>query len=358
MSQSGSYIRIDNVSRRYGSFKALDDVSLDIAKEEFIAILGPSGSGKSTLLRLIAGLDRPTEGRVHFEGKDVTELAPHKRGIGMVFQEFLLFPHRTVRENLAFPLRMRKEPKADVEERVEWVAGILSLSTMLDRYPSQLSGGQQQRVALGRGLVARPTLLLLDEPLANLDRELRQEMEIEIRRYQKQLGIPFIYVTHNQEEALSMSDRIAVINNGRLEALGERQAIYDYPETPFVARFVGKSSRFQGTVGPDGKVVRLARHNHEFALPTGSHLIAGDAVDIFVKNERFDIARKQDGGSGIPSTVVDVVLRGPFVEYVLETDRGDTVIAVKPKRNDAIPIQERVLLSWKPDDCHLFKAGT
>ncbi|QRM57772.1 ABC transporter ATP-binding protein [Sinorhizobium sp. BG8] len=358
MSQSGSYIRIDNVSRRYGAVRALDSVSLDIAKVEFIAILGPSGSGKSTLLRLISGLDRPTEGRIHFEGKDVTELPPHKRGIGMVFQEFLLFPHRTVRENLAFPLSMRKEPQAVIDERLEWVAGVLSLTTLLDRYPSQLSGGQQQRVALGRGLVARPTLLLLDEPLANLDRELRQEMEIEIRRYQKQLGIPFIYVTHNQEEALSMSDRIAVINNGRLEALGERQAIYDHPETPFVARFVGKSSKFQGTIGPDGKTVRLARHDFEFELPAGKDFRAGDAVEIFVKNERFDISKKVDGGTGIPSRVVDVVLRGPFLEYVLETDRGDTVIAVKPKRNDPLPNQERVLLSWNPADCHIFKAGS
>jgi ABC-type Fe3+/spermidine/putrescine transport system ATPase subunit len=358
MSQSGSYIRIESVSRRYGQVRALDSVTLDIVKEEFISILGPSGSGKSTLLRLIAGLDRPTEGRIHFEGKDVTDLPPHKRGIGMVFQEFLLFPHRTVRENLAFPLRMRREPQAVIDERLEWVAGVLSLTTLLDRYPNQLSGGQQQRVALGRGLVARPTLLLLDEPLANLDRELRQEMEIEIRRYQRQLGIPFVYVTHNQEEALSMSDRIAVINNGRLEALGERQSIYDHPQTPFVARFVGKSSRFQGTVRPDGTTVRLARHDHEFALPQGTTTLkAGDAVDIFVKNERFDIAKKADGGAGIPCTVIDIVLRGPFLEYILETDRGDTVIAVKPKRNDPLPIEERILLSWNPADCHIFKAG-
>lgn len=356
MSQSGSYIRIDNVSRRYGAVRALDSVSLDINKEEFIAILGPSGSGKSTLLRLIAGLDRPTGGHVHFEGKDVTDLPPHKRGIGMVFQEFLLFPHRTVRENLAFPLRMRKEPKAVIEERVEWVAGILSLAMLLDRYPSQLSGGQQQRVALGRGLVARPTLLLLDEPLANLDRELRQDMEIEIRRYQKQLGIPFIYVTHNQEEALSMSDRIAVINNGRLEALGERQAIYDHPQTPFVARFVGKSSKFQGTVAADGGSVRLLRHGYEFTLPAGVSFAADAVVDIFVKNERFDIALVAEGGTGIACTVVDVVLRGPFLEYVLETDRGDNVIAIRPKRNDRLPVQERVLLSWNPADCHVFKA--
>ncbi|MCM2395980.1 ABC transporter ATP-binding protein [Rhizobium sp. S95] len=356
MSQSGSYIRIDNVSRRYGAFSALDGVSLDIAKEEFIAILGPSGSGKSTLLRLIAGLDRPTEGRIHFEGQDVTSLPPHKRGIGMVFQEFLLFPHRTVRENLAFPLRMRREPKEVIEERLEWVAGVLSLTKLLDRYPSQLSGGQQQRVALGRGLVARPTLLLLDEPLANLDRELRQEMEIEIRRYQKQLGIPFIYVTHNQEEALSMSDRIAVIHNGRLEALGERQSIYDHPPTPFVARFVGKSSKFRGIVSADGTTVSLQSHDFQFALPAGSAFKAGVSVDIFVKNERFDLASKAEGSAGIICTIADVVLRGPFLEYVLETDRGDTVIAVKPKRNDPLPVGEKVLLSWSPADCNVFKA--
>ncbi len=358
MRQSDSYIRIDNVSRRYGAVKALDSVTLDIAKEEFIAILGPSGSGKSTLLRLIAGLDRPTEGHISFEGKDVTGLPPHKRGIGMVFQEFLLFPHRTVRENLAFPLRMRREPQALIDERLEWAAGILSLTNLLDRYPSQLSGGQQQRVALGRGLIARPTLLLLDEPLANLDRELRQEMEVEIRRYQKQLGIPFIYVTHNQEEALSMSDRIAVIHNGRLEALDVRQAIYDNPPTPFVARFVGKSTKFQGTVTPDGKTVRLARYDHEFPLPPQDRFQPGDALDVFVKNERFDLSPKSDGGSGIVCTVSDIVLRGPFLEYILETDRGDTVIVVKPKRNDPLPIQERVLLSWAPSDCHIFKAGS
>lgn len=354
MSQNGSYIHIDNVSRHYGAVRALERVSVDIAKHEFIAILGPSGSGKSTLLRLIAGLDQPTEGRIHFDGKDVTKLAPHKRGIGMVFQEFLLFPHRTVRENLAFPLRMRNEPRTTIEERVEWVAGILSLGTLLDRYPSQLSGGQQQRVALGRGLVSRPTLLLLDEPLANLDRELRQEMEIEIRHYQKRLGIPFIYVTHNQEEALSMSDRIAVINNGKLEALGERQAIYDHPQTPFVARFVGKSSKFQGVVLPGAETVQLTRYDHEFTLPASSTFKEGDSVDIFVKNERFDLVPKAEGGAGIACTVSDVVLRGPFLEYVLETDRGDTLIAVKPKRNDPLPVQERLVLSWQPSDCHVF----
>lgn len=357
MSQTGPYIRIDSVSRRYGPVRALDSVSFDIGKEEFIAILGPSGSGKSTLLRLIAGLDRPTEGAIHFLGRDVTGLPPHKRGIGMVFQEFLLFPHRTVRENLAFPLRMRNEAKEKIEERLEWVAGVLSLTNLLDRYPSQLSGGQQQRVALGRGLVAHPTLLLLDEPLANLDRELRQEMEVEIRRYQKQLGIPFIYVTHNQEEALSMADRIAVIHNGRLEALGKRQEIYDHPTTPFVARFVGKSTRFEATVDDSGKAITLKRYDYAFPLPEKSGVKAGEAVDIFVKNERFDLGPRDRNVPGIACTVSDVVLRGPFLEYILETDRGDHIIAVKPKRNDPLPAGEKVSLSWEGTQCHVFSAG-
>lgn len=354
MSDGIPYIRIDNVSRRYGSVRALDDLSVEIDQDEFIAILGPSGSGKSTLLRLIAGLDRPSNGKIFFKGQDVTDLPPHKRGIGMVFQEFLLFPHRTVRENLAFPLRMTKETPAKIVARLDWVEGVLSLGGLMDRYPNQLSGGQQQRVALGRGLVAHPTLLLLDEPLANLDRELRQEMEVEIRRYQKQLGIPFIYVTHNQEEALSMSDRVAVIHNGKLEALGERQAIYDHPATPFVARFVGKSTKFEGVVDPAGQSIRLQHYNYAFPIIDAADLKPNARVEIFVKNERFDMKPWAEGQAGIACAIADVVLRGPFFEYILETDRQDRIIAVQPKRDDPLPIASRMLLSWNPSQCHVF----
>ncbi|CAN1575739.1 PotA ABC-type spermidine/putrescine transport systems, ATPase components [Paracoccaceae bacterium] len=349
------YIQIDNVSRNYGSVRALSDLTISIEKHEFIAILGPSGSGKSTLLRLIAGLDQPSTGSIFIEGRDVTDLPPHKRGIGMVFQEFLLFPHRTVRENLAFPLRMTRETPAHIAERLDWVAGVLSLTKLLDRYPNQLSGGQQQRVALGRGLIANPTLLLLDEPLANLDRELRQEMEVEIRRYQKQLGIPFVYVTHNQEEALSMSDRIAVINNGQLEALGERQAIYDNPTSPFVARFVGRSTRFDGVVDADGTTVQLS--NYAYSLPGIAGLSARTQVDVFVKNERLNLAPFVEGRAGIPAKVADVVLRGPFLEYILETDRGERIIAVQSKRDDSPLVGQRVLLTWAATQAHVFAKG-
>ena len=351
------YVRIEGVSRQYGQVRALHELSIDIAKDEFIAILGPSGSGKSTLLRLIAGLDRPTSGRIYFDGADVTDLAPHKRGIGMVFQEFLLFPHRTVRENLAFPLRMTNQSPQKILERLDWAESVLSLAGLMDRYPNQLSGGQQQRVALGRGLVTHPTLLLLDEPLANLDRELRQEMEVEIRRYQKQLGIPFIYVTHNQEEALSMSDRVAVIHNGRLEALGERQTIYDHPPTPFVARFVGKSTRFEGAYDRNAKSVQLQKYDYSFPYAELAERKGSAKVEIFVKNERFDLAPWKANGQGIACTIADIVLRGPFVEYILETEAHERIIAVQPKKDDPVPIGTKLQLSWAATRCHVFPEG-
>ena len=243
-----SYLDISGVGKRFGTVTALSDVSLAIEKNEFVSLLGPSGSGKSTLLRLIAGLEQPTAGRILIDGHDVTALPPYKRGIAMVFQDFLLFPHMTVQENLVFPLRMLKVPRDRREERIDWVCDVLSLSELKDRYPNQLSGGQQQRVALGRGLVCRPKVLLLDEPLANLDRELRRDMEVEIRAYQNQLQIPFVYVTHNQEEAISMSDRIAVVNNGLIEDFADRATIYHRPRTRFIAQFVGQSNVFEGRV--------------------------------------------------------------------------------------------------------------
>jgi ABC-type Fe3+/spermidine/putrescine transport system ATPase subunit len=352
-----AYVRIEAVSRHYGAVRALDDLSIDIAKHEFIAILGPSGSGKSTLLRLIAGLDRPTSGRIYFEGKDVTELPPHKRGIGMVFQEFLLFPHRTVRENLAFPLRMTNQTKEKIVERVEWAESILSLGGLMDRYPNQLSGGQQQRVALGRGLVTHPTLLLLDEPLANLDRELRQEMEVEIRRYQKQLGIPFVYVTHNQEEALSMSDRVAVVHKGKLEAMGERQVIYDHPPTPFVARFVGKSTRFDGDYDAKSKTIHLQKYNFTFPFLADTILVSNTKVDVFIKNERFVLTPWKSKTTGITCVVADVVLRGPFVEYILETEVAERIIAVQSKKEASVPIGTKLHLNWNAQQVHVFATG-
>ena len=213
---SSGVLRLENVTKRFGNVLAADQITIEVGQTEFFALLGPSGSGKTTMLRMIAGLERPNEGRILIGGRDVTALPPYKRGIGMVFQDFLLFPHRTVAENIGFPLKMQGKSRAETAENLRWVVDLVRLTGLEARFPHQLSGGQKQRVALARGLVSRPSLLLLDEPLANLDRELRKEMEVEIRRFQIELGIPFVYVTHNQEEALTMSDRMAVMRQSAL----------------------------------------------------------------------------------------------------------------------------------------------
>jgi putative spermidine/putrescine transport system ATP-binding protein/spermidine/putrescine transport system ATP-binding protein len=228
-------LSLQSISKHFGLVRAVDGVDLDVRQGEFFALLGPSGSGKTTLLRIIAGLEQPGTGRVVVRGQDVTALPPYRRRIGMVFQNFLLFPHKTVAENIIFPLRMQRASRGECEERLRWAMKLMRLEGLDARYPNELSGGQQQRVSLARGLISRPALLLLDEPLANLDRELRAEMEVEIRRYQKELNIPFVYVTHNQEEALTMSDRIAIMRNGVFEQVGARVEVYRKPATAFVA---------------------------------------------------------------------------------------------------------------------------
>ena len=213
-------LKLESVCKKFSEVTAADDINLSVGQTEFFALLGPSGSGKTTMLRMIAGLERPRSGRILIDGRDITDLPSYARGIGMVFQDFLLFPYKTVAENIVFPLKMRNATVEEKRRNLKWVCGLVHLKGLEERYPHQLSGGEKQRVALARGLVSRPQLLLLDEPLANLDRELRKEMEVEIRRFQIELGIPFVYVTHNQEEALTMSDRG---HEGRPDGAGRRQ---------------------------------------------------------------------------------------------------------------------------------------
>ncbi|MCB4771322.1 ABC transporter ATP-binding protein [Ancylobacter sp. Lp-2] len=352
-----AYIHLDGVSKQYGSVWAVDRVNMAIEKHEFVSLLGPSGSGKTTLLRIIAGLERPTTGRVLIDGEDVTELPPHKRGVAMVFQEFLLFPHRTVYENLAFPLRMLKLPKSEIEARVEWVVGILALRGLEKRYPNQLSGGQQQRVALGRGLVGRPKVLLLDEPLANLDRELRQEMEVEIRKHQTDLGIPFIYVTHNQEEALSMSDRIAVVRGGRIEDFASRTDIYDRPKTAFIAQFVGRSNRFIGTAATAGDTISLSGEGVRIETATRPGIADGERVAAYVKNEKVRLRPASAGGAGaantLAATVRYVILRGAYAEYVLGWSGGE-LVASRPRSEAEFTEGAEVVAFWDAADVDLF----
>lgn len=248
MSAIGQSIRIDNVSKFYGSFQALDHVSLEAKPGEFLTILGSSGSGKTTLLKIIAGFEACNDGKIVINGEDVAGKKSYERNIGMLFQNYALFPHMTVEENIAYPLKLRKVPKNKIKEQVAYIIGLIKLEGMEKRYPKQLSGGQQQRVALARAIVYNPPLLLLDEPLGALDKNLRQEMQFEIKRIQKELGITTISVTHDQEEALTMSDKICIMSHGVIQQCSSPEEIYKQPKNQFVAEFIGSTNLINGKV--------------------------------------------------------------------------------------------------------------
>lgn len=281
-------LKLEQVAKTFGKVRAVDQVSLDVGQSEFFSLLGPSGSGKTTLLRIIAGLETPGNGAVHIGGRDVTRLPPYARGIGMVFQDFLLFPHKIVAENITFPLKMQKLPASRQKEQLDWVLALVRMEGFENRYPHQLSGGQKQRVALARGLVARPDILLLDEPLANLDLELRKEMEVEMRRFQAELDIPFIYVTHNQEEALTLSSRMAVMQNGKFEQVGAKLDLYNNPQTRFVASFLGSPNHIQGHVkSVKDNTAILDWKGLDMQIPAPAKARSGHEIDYFLKHERI-----------------------------------------------------------------------
>jgi putative spermidine/putrescine transport system ATP-binding protein/spermidine/putrescine transport system ATP-binding protein len=344
---------LKSVARRFGPVIAVDRIELAIEQGEFFALLGPSGSGKTTLLRIIAGLERPDEGEVAIAGRDVTDLPPYGRHVGMVFQNFLLFPHKTVAENIVFPLRMQNLPKARRDEQLAWVMGLLRLQGLEARYPNELSGGQQQRVALARGLISRPALLLLDEPLANLDRELRSEMEVEIRRYQKELQIPFIYVTHNQEEALTMSDRIAVMRNGRFEQIGAKHEIYTNPASAFVATFVGHANRIDGHImETDGVVARMSWNGRDLLVPRPVGAVPGDKVRYFIKHEDLEIAPAKVNGIGandvneVHGILRDIIFKGQTANYIVALPEGGDLVVSDTPRTASVHPNEQVMIRW------------
>ena len=350
---SGITLELKAVTRKFGPITAVSRIDLAIEQGEFFALLGPSGSGKTTLLRMIAGLEQPNEGSVHINGRDVTDLPPYARNIGMVFQNFLLFPHKTVAENISFPLRMQKATKARIAEQLDWVMTLLRLDGLGKRYPNELSGGQQQRVALARGLIARPALLLLDEPLANLDRELRAEMEVEIRRYQKELHIPFIYVTHNQEEALTMSDRIAVMRNGRFEQIGAKTEIYTNPASAFVASFVGHANRLNTTIQHvDDALAGIDWGGRRILVPRPVGTEAGSNVSYFVKHEDMEIAAANDTAvnprerNSLPGQLRDVIFKGQTASYIVVLPNGEDIMVSGTPRSMLARPSDRVVVSW------------
>jgi ABC-type Fe3+/spermidine/putrescine transport system ATPase subunit len=295
-------IRLDDVTKTFdGRVLAVDGVTLDIAAGEFFSLLGPSGCGKTTSLRMIAGFELPDSGRVHVAGRDITDLPVHKRDMGMVFQSYALFPHRTVAENVAFGLRMREVPKPDIERRVKAALAQVALTGLEERKPGQLSGGQQQRVALARALVVEPPVLLCDEPLGALDRKLRQQMQFELKELQKRLGVTLVFVTHDQEEALAMSDRIAVMNHGKVEQVGAPTEIYERPRTRFVADFIGEINILEEpgrarALRPEK--IRIVSDGARISgtVETANYLGGSTLLRVRIRNGRSLLVRETHGG--------------------------------------------------------------
>ncbi len=349
---------LEDVTRRYlpTSPPALDCLSIDARAGELLFLLGPSGSGKTTALRLIGGYERPDAGAVLLGGAVANQLPPHRRNVGMVFQNYALFPHLTVAQNVAFGLRMRGKDRRAQAEAVEWALALVRLTGLEGRYPRELSGGQQQRVALARAIAFKPALLLLDEPLANLDRHLRDEMRLELKALQRQLGLTTVFVTHDQEEALALADRIAVLHHGRLEALGTPAALYNRPQSAFIARFMGEMNLLPAILGESAeggghlRFARVAGVALTVCYPHGGH--TGNEVTVGLRAERLCLERaaEDDGGgqSGWLGTVKLVTYLGANTLSVVQLEEGQVVKVLEPSDEEASPLRvdDRVLVRW------------
>ena len=355
-------LKLDQVEKRFDRVRAVDKVDLVVDRGEFFSLLGPSGSGKTTLLRIIAGLETPGSGTVQIGGRDVTRLPPYARGIGMVFQDFLLFPHKVVADNITFPLKMQKLSASQQHEQLEWVLALVRMAGFENRFPHQLSGGQKQRVALARGLVARPDILLLDEPLANLDLELRKEMEVEMRRFQAELDIPFIYVTHNQEEALTLSSRMAVMHEGKFEQVGAKLDLYNHPKTRFVASFLGSPNHIHGRIkSVSDDIATLDWKGLELQIPVPPNAGSGDKIDYYLKHERIRIqpAGQRDSVQGeirINGTLRDIIFKGQHSDYFVVLENGAELIGSAAADPEAVKIGHAVEICWLPQEGDAFRA--
>ncbi len=353
-------VRLERVSKLFGDVAAVDDLSLDIAEGEFFSLLGPSGCGKTTTLRMIGGFEDASLGTVYLGGRDVTDDPPYKRDVNTVFQSYALFPHLDVYENVAFGLRRKKVDKGELETRVKDAMTLVDLIGFESRKPPQMSGGQQQRVALARALVNHPKVLLLDEPLGALDLKLRKKMQLELKRIQQEVGITFIYVTHDQEEAMTMSDRLAVMRLGKIEQLGDPESVYENPATEFVAGFLGASNLLEGDVKEsNGELSSIAlTSGGTMQLPTAR--IPGDAgprIKVGVRPEKVGIERGSSSPAGMNS-VEGTVSMGTYIgvshQYKVATSGGTLLtVYVQNLGADESPRQgEQVTLSWKPE--HTF----
>jgi spermidine/putrescine transport system ATP-binding protein len=348
------------VTKRFGATVAVDDVTIEIGRGEFFSLLGPSGCGKTTSLRMIAGFEEPDGGRVELTGRDIVGVPPYKRNVNTVFQSYALFPHMTVAENVAFGLKRKRLPKHEIRDRVRHYLELVELPAYDDRRPSQLSGGQQQRVALARALVNEPAVLLLDEPLGALDLKLRKQMQLELMRIQREVGVTFVYVTHDQEEALVMSDRLAVMSQGRIEQIGYPEDIYERPATRFVAGFIGTSNIIEAEVtGRVGDMLQVESPPDDRLLvvpPADRPLRAGETIAFTVRPEKLRVEGVHDPVPDqfctVLGTVADVVYQGVSTQLVVRTDTDATLVAFRQNNervSDAGAPGTRVRLVWDPE---------
>ena len=361
-------VRLVDVVKRFGDAVAVDHIDLEVRDGEFFSLLGPSGCGKTTTLRMIGGFEEPTSGLIELQGQDVTWLPPYRRNVNTVFQNYALFPHLSIFENIAFGLRRRKVKASEIKSRVTEMLALVELPGFENRKPTQISGGQAQRVALARALINRPAVLLLDEPLGALDLKLRKQMQVELKRIQQEVGITFIYVTHDQEEAMTMSDRIAVMNKGRYEQLGDPESLYERPTTRFVAGFLGISNLIRGTIDGMADAYALVQLDEQTRIRVPRGMTNGHAdVEVGVRPEKIRLHKPEadapSGSNELLGRVVDASYLGVSTQYIVEARHGAQIAVYEQNVERTIhgtlhrPGDE-VRLSWAPDHTFVIRDGT
>ena len=357
--QDDSFVVFERVQKSYdGLSLVVKDLNLRIKKGEFLTMLGPSGSGKTTCLLMLAGFETATHGEILLDGKPINNIPPHKRGIGMVFQNYALFPHMTVGENLSFPLEVRKIDKKNREEKVKTALEMVQMSEFINRKPAQLSGGQQQRIALARSLVFNTDLVLMDEPLGALDKQLREHMQYEIKSLHKQLGVTVVYVTHDQSEALTMSDRVAVFNDGQIQQLSTPAGLYENPENAFVAQFIGENNKLIGKVkniNNNEVTVKTAQNLEVKALKVNCGGV-GSETTLSIRPERIHLNSKYK--NKVIALVKQLIYHGDHIRCLIELDKENEFIVKIPNSNiqNHLKIGEKISLSWDSKDCHALDA--
>lgn len=350
----GCIVEIEGVNKVYGTNHVVKDLNLQVEEGEFLTLLGSSGCGKTTTLRMIAGFEEPTTGSIKVEGESIEEKEPFERNVNTVFQSYALFPHKTIYDNIAYGLKMKKVPKAEIKERVTEMMKMVQLEGFEKRYPGQLSGGQKQRVAIARALINRPRVLLLDEPLGALDLKLRKQMQLELKRLQKKLNITFIYVTHDQEEALTMSDRIAIMHDGVLDQLGTPSEIYESPATKFVATFIGETNIFDGTVSyiKDDEVQVMVENG--FISGIGKGFRFGEYMTVSVRPEKMKFSDSHVHGFSIVGTVKDYVYVGSVIKCIVALPNGNE-LKIERLAGQSLPqIGSHVYPYWEKEDAVLI----